>query len=270
MGDGVRFTGLAGFVLQRGDGGCARVVFGTQPDPLGVAGGRRGADRGRGGGDQLGLPHLLGQPRDGVRGGLGSGLPSRGGLPLLRQLAQLDGQRGMELHPVVDLGDRRGTPLGLLVGGFQRLDRGNPLAGGAAGRGEVATVFAVDALDQQRLGTRQRGGVTRGQVEGPGQRITPRQVHRVGRRRLQNPLRMPQFGVHRLGQHGLHAVVCLVAAVLFAARRHNRQLCLGFLVEALVIDEVVNAGADFSGDLGSDIGMGRLDLLDFFFRRPIL
>src|SRR5438445_172814 len=113
--------------------------------------------------DQLGLPRLLGQPPDGVRGGLGSGLPSRGGLPLLRQLAQLDGQRGMDLHPVVDLGDRRGTPLDLLVGGFQRLDRGNPLAGGAAGRGEVATVFAVDALDQQRLGTRQRGGVTRGQ-----------------------------------------------------------------------------------------------------------
>ncbi len=200
---------------------------------------------------------------------MGGGLPARSGLPLLRQLAQLDGQCGMELHPVVDLGDRRGTPLDLLVGGFQRLDRGNPLAGGAAGRGEVAGVFAVDALDQQRLGTRQRGGVTRGQVKGPGQRIATGQVHRVCRRRLQNPLGMPQFGVHRLGQHGLHAVVCLVAAVLFATRLQDRQLCLGSFVEALVIDEVESAGADFSGDLGSDIGMGRLDLLDFFFRRPI-
>ena len=61
----------------------------------------------------------------------------------------------------------------------------------------------------------------------------------------------------------------LVPAVLFAARLENRQLRLGLLVEALAIDETVSARADLGGDLGSDVRVGRLDLLDLFLRRPV-
>src|ERR1700690_3085316 len=51
----------------------------------------------------------------------------------------------------------------------------------------------------------------------------------------------PQFGVHGLGQHGLHAVVRLVTAVLFAAWLKHRQLRLGPLVEALAVNETIRA-----------------------------
>jgi hypothetical protein len=81
---------------------------------------------------------------------------------------------------------------------------------------------------------------------------------------------VPQFGVHGLGQHGLHPVVRLVAAVLFTAWLQHRQLRLAFLVESFVVNETIRAGADFGGDFGSDVGVGRLDLLDFLLGGPVL
>ena len=47
------------------------------------------------------------------------------------------------------------------------------------------------------------------------------------------------------------------------------QLGFALLVKPLAIDESVRARADFGGDLRTDIGMGRLDLLDVFLRRAV-
>src|ERR1700761_5062672 len=176
----------------------------------------------------------------------------------------------MTLHPIVDLGHRGGATVDLVARGVQSLDRRGPFAGRAAGGGEVAGVLAVDALDQQGFGARQRCGVTGRDVEGAVHRVAAGQVHRVGRCRLQNLLGVPQFGVNCLGQHGLNAIVRLVAAVLLAARLEHGQLCLGPLVEPLVIDETVRAGADLGGDLRSDVGVRRLDLLDFLLVGAVL
>ena len=232
--------------------------------------GRRGAGRGRGGSDQLGFPQLFGELGDFVGGGLGGDLPDPGDLLVLRQLGQLSGQRGVPIYPVVDLGDGRGTSLHLVLAVAQRGDHCRPLPRGTAGRGEIARVLGVDPLDEQWLGARQRSGVARCDIECPGQRVTTRQIHCRRRRCLQHPLGMPQLGVHGLGQHGLHAVVRLVTAVLFAAWLKHRQLRLSPLVEALAVNETIRARADLGGDLGSDVGVRRLDLLDFLLRRTVL
>jgi len=62
----------------------------------------------------------------------------------------------------------------------------------------------------------------------------------------------------------------LVTTVLFAAWLQNRQLRLTLLVEALAINETIRASADLGRYFGSDVGVGRLDLLDLLFRRTVL
>ena len=178
----VRLRGLAGFGFQGRDCGCARIGFGAQPHPLGEQGGRRAAGCGRGRGDQLGFPHVFGQRSDCIGSGLGGGLPRTGGLLLLGERGQLDGQRGVPLHTIVDLGDGRRALLDFGIGGLERFDGRRPLTGGTAGRGEVAGVLGVDPVDEQRLGSRQRSRIARRDVECPGQRVATRQIHRVGRR----------------------------------------------------------------------------------------
>ena len=89
--------------------------------PLGEQGGRRAAGCRRGRGDQLGFSHLFGQRSDRVGGCLGGGLPRAGLLLTLRQFGQLNGQRGVPLHTIVDLGDGRRALLDVGIGGLEAL-----------------------------------------------------------------------------------------------------------------------------------------------------
>lgn len=72
------------------------------------------------------------------------------------------------------------------------------------------------------------------------------------------------------GQHRPDPLVRFVAGQLLAARCQHGQLRLAPLVETLAVDETIRAAADFGNDLGADISVGRLDLLDFLLRRAVL
>ena len=115
----------------------------------------------------------------------------------------------------------------------------------------------------------ERRVVTGRHIERTRQRVTTGQIHGGGRRGLQHPLGMPKIVVHRLGQHRLDPFVGFVAGELFAARRQHRQLRFALLVKPLAVDETIRATADFGTDLGADVAVGRLDLLDFLLRRAV-
>ncbi|CNW85392.1 Uncharacterised protein [Mycobacterium tuberculosis] len=176
----------------------------------------------------------------------------------------------MATNPVVDLGYRRRAVGHRGLGGRPPRDRRGPFSGGAPGRGEVARILGLDPLDEQRLGARQRGVITGGEIERTRERVAARQIHRGRRGGLQHPLGMPQFGVDRFGQHRPDPLVRFVAGQLLAARCQHGQLRLAPLVETLAVDETIRAAADFGNDLGADISVGRLDLLDFLLRRAVL
>ncbi len=235
-----------------------------------MGGRRRGTRRLRRTGHQPGPAQRLGEFGDLRGGGPRGGVADGDGIPLAGQPGQLIGQRGVSADTVIDLGDRRRAPGHLVIGCLQcTLGRG-PLPRCTPGRGEVTPVLGVDPIDEQRFGTGQRGRVTGGDIQRAGQRVAARQIHRRCRRRLQNALGVPQVGIHRFGQHGADAVVRLIAGELLAPRRQHGQRRLALLVESLAIHESVRARADLGGDLGADIGMGGLDLLDILLRRAVL
>ena len=206
-----------------GDRLGAAVDVGAQPAPFGKRR-DRGRVRGiRGGGDHLRLLELARELGDGVGRGPRRGEPFRRLRPLGGQSRQVLGERRMPAHRVVDLGDGGGTPADLVVGGTQPVDHGRPLAGRTAGGREVTQVLGVDAVDQQRLGPRQRDGLTRGDVERAGQRVASRQVDRGGGRGLQHPLGPPQLQIDGLVQQHPHPLVRLVTGELLAARSQHGQ-----------------------------------------------
>ena len=173
-------------------------------------------------------------------------------------------------HPLVDLLHRAqaATHLGLR----ERDPFGDrlPRAGGPSGGGEVLQILGIDEIDPQRIVIRRPGvGLPRGGVQGAGQRVRTGQVHRLGRRRLQDALGFPQFGVERLGQHRLDAVVGVVAGQLLTPGLEDLEFGDGLLVEALAIHETVRPGADLGLDLRADVGVGGLDRLDVAVRRTV-
>jgi len=80
---------------------------------------------------------------------------------------------------------------------------------------------------------------------------------------------VPQVVVYCLGEHRPDAFVGLVASELFATWLQYRQLRFALLVKSLAVDETISTAADFGSDLGADVAVGRLDLLDFFLRRAV-
>ncbi len=151
--------------IEFGDGLGAHVDVGDQCGALLDGCHRRRASRGDGFGQGARLAHPLGERGDGTRCRPGEfEAPERRGA-VERQAGQPFRELAVLHDRGVHLGDGGGTS-GQLVGGLREsFGRGQPFGGGPAGGREVLPVLHIDLIDEQRLGTRQRDGLTRGHVE---------------------------------------------------------------------------------------------------------
>ncbi len=184
---------------------------------------------------------------------------------LERDPCEVDGERLMPRDRLVNLRDRGLAHRHVRARLIATLDRCGPLPRGSPSRGEVLPELDLDAVDEQRLGTRERHLPAARGVQCAGQRVASGQVDRARS--------TPVWSTRCACQRATSTVSARIAADPFV-RLVPRPLAhgcgavtvssvTGRLWKRLKYGEPVRARGYLGGDLGTLVDVRRLDLLDF-------